>query len=168
MDGTLDHLYRLLVQRLAASFRDRDLAEEAVHEAFARALLRGLVNDGASQRLEAWLFTVARNVARDALRRRRRDGRAGTAAGRAVAAAHPLPTDVTAAVEARLDAQAVSAALGLLGPAQRQVLRLHYYEALSLREIAALTGRPLGTVKSRLHRALRQLRRALAATRGSP
>lgn len=63
------------------------------------------------------------------------------------------------------DAETIHQALDHLPPAQREVLTLHYLRDLSLEEIAAATGIPLGTVKSRLHHARRALRRHLERNR---
>jgi RNA polymerase sigma-70 factor, ECF subfamily len=68
------------------------------------------------------------------------------------------PPDVTAGETAEIVAQAVHA----LPPLQREVLILAEYEEQSLDEIARAVGAEVGTVKSRLHRARRNLRRMLA------
>jgi RNA polymerase sigma-70 factor (ECF subfamily) len=60
-----------------------------------------------------------------------------------------------------LDARGLERALGELRPVERQALVLAAVEGYTTREIARMTGRPLGTVASLLHRARRQLRAAL-------
>jgi RNA polymerase sigma factor (sigma-70 family) len=58
--------------------------------------------------------------------------------------------------------------LAVLEPPQRAVVVLHYYLDLSLPDTAAALGIPVGTAKSRLHRALGQLRAALDADERAP
>lgn len=55
-----------------------------------------------------------------------------------------------------------------LDPDQRAVIVLHFYVGLPLTEVADVLGTPTGTVKSRLHRAIRTLRAALEADSRSP
>jgi len=98
-----------------------------------------------------WLYRVARNRAFGLLRRRR------TPMG-SIDEVDPIVTaeeepDFTAA-----DAQAVHAALGQLGPEHREVLLLRFIEDMSYEEIAAVAGCNIGTVRSRIHNAKRQLR----------
>ena len=57
--------------------------------------------------------------------------------------------------------QALAAGLGALSPEHREVLELVFYQGLSLAEVAEVTKRPVGTVKSRLSYAKAQLRAAL-------
>jgi RNA polymerase sigma factor (sigma-70 family) len=65
-----------------------------------------------------------------------------------------------------LDAE-VGSALGLLSPDQRRVVALRFFADLELAEIAGVTATPLGTVKSRLHRALALLRASLDPARAA-
>jgi RNA polymerase sigma-70 factor (ECF subfamily) len=100
-----------------------------------------------------WLYRIALNAGRDALRRARRGPR-------------PLPeADPPAAeglAEARCEQQelacAVEGALAELPEALREVLVLRHYEGLSFEEIARLLGAPVSTLKSRFAAALGRLR----------
>jgi RNA polymerase sigma-70 factor, ECF subfamily len=102
------------------------------------------------------LYTIARHTALTALRRRRPEA--------------PLPdddaTDAPAAAPSEpsldgWDPRDLHAALARLRPAHREALTLHFLEDFSVAEIAAITGCPEGTVKSRLHHGRRALRESL-------
>ena len=131
---------------------DRGLAEELVQETWLRAWRSAPSFDPQRGPVRAFLFTIARRVAVDLWRR---------PSSRALAA--ELPD--AAAVEARADevllAVTVRDAMTALSPAHRQVLELVYDEDLKLAQIAARLDVPLGTVKTRVHHALRALRHAL-------
>jgi RNA polymerase sigma-70 factor, ECF subfamily len=114
---------------------------------------------------EAWLFTLARNLAIDHLRRIRPeslDQPAADTAGESAAAR--LPSRERPAIEgilARERAGRLDAALELLPMVQREVLTLRFEEEMKLEEIAEVLDAPLSTVKTRLRRALERLRETL-------
>ena len=134
--------YRRLTAQLYAFTGDLTEAQDAVQEAFARALARprGLTDVGNP---EAWLRTVALNVARRRWRRRRLlDAillRERPAARLVEAGPEPDRTDLRGAL-AQLPRQF------------REVVVLHYLGDLSVDEVAAVLDVPVGTVKSRLSR----------------
>jgi RNA polymerase sigma-70 factor (ECF subfamily) len=105
-----------------------------------------------------WLLRI---VTRLAFNSRRSAGRRAAARERYEAAADrataqvPLPES---AVQAGEEARSVWAAVGTLGRDDQTVLYLRYFLDASEEEVAAAIGRPVGTVKSRLHRALQRLR----------
>jgi RNA polymerase sigma-70 factor, ECF subfamily len=101
-----------------------------------------------------WLFRIARNVAYDALRRKKRwwsldTGQSSESGERPVEIADS--TDIGHQVVAR---ETVRHLLGLLAPMYREVLYLRFFQDQSYEEIADLCHLPLGTVKSRLKRGL--------------
>lgn len=102
----------------------------------------------------AWCAVVATRVAADWHRARRRDERLGE---RLTA----LPAPQGGGEEARLLALAVADGLEALPEKQRQVLVLRFYADLPVARIAEELGVPEGTVKSRLHAAVRALRQRL-------
>lgn len=136
-----------LVLQVAALTGDLTEAEDVVQEAFVRAMgrwnrLREYENP------EAWLYSVACNLARSRWRRAQR-------ALRLVPAPGPTP-------ELSPDRVALLAALSQLPADQREAIVLHHLVDLPLDEIASRQGVPLGTVKARLSRG----RKALAAGTG--
>ena len=100
-------------------------------------------------RFSTWLFQIANNLCRDRFRR-------GAVAARGREAFAEQPRDGADADPAlRID---LARRLAQLPDRLREVLVLRYYRDLGEREIAELLGIPPGTVKSRLHAALRSLR----------
>jgi RNA polymerase sigma-70 factor, ECF subfamily len=148
--------------------RSRPDAEDAVQDAYLRAL-RAFRNVQGSD-IRPWLLKIVRNVALRKLSDKARtanvipfdvagsDRRGGERGALQVAADAPTAEDVV--VEAAEQAM-VRAALVELAPVFREVIVLREIEALSYREIAELTGVPLGTVMSRLARARAELRKVL-------
>jgi RNA polymerase sigma-70 factor (ECF subfamily) len=138
-------------------------AEDAVQEAFVKAYL-ALGRFRAGEPLRPWLLQVVGNESRN---RRRARGRheglveraisavRGGAAGPAREPAAPSPELEALAGETRDE---VRAALGRLRDQERLVVTCRFLLDLSEAETAAALGLPAGTVKSRLHRALRRLR----------
>ena len=100
-----------------------------------------------------WLFTIARNLARNRLRAQRLWG------WMPLSAVHdqPVPPPRTDETQRR-----VAAAFATLPPAQRETCSLRLLADLPVEEIAHVTGVPVGTVKSRLFHGLRRLREQLA------
>jgi RNA polymerase sigma-70 factor (ECF subfamily) len=144
--------YRRLVALVGAVCGSPADAEEAVQEAFVRALgltgRRAVVDDP-----EAWLYQVAVNVVRSRWRHAlvARRGNARLAATQAPAG-HGV-------VDSRL---ALLAALRQLPFEQREALALHYLADLPVEAIAVRTQAPIGTVKARLARGRAALAKLLA------
>lgn len=146
---TLYRRHRDFVLRVARRFtHDRELALDALQETFAY-LLRKFPPAGEgltlTARLSTLLYPVAKNFGIDAVRKARRY------VGDEDALAE-LPAEPTA------EAQPLDAALAALSPDHREVLTLRFVDDLSLAEIALALDVPLGTVKSRLHLAIKELR----------
>ena len=137
--------YRRLVIQLYAVCGDQQVAEDAVQDAFVKAMSRqreltGLANP------EAWLRTVALNHVRSGWRR-------ASLYRRIV---HRLP-GVAHEVELGPDHVAIVTALGALPQQLRDVVALHYFGDLPVAEVAQTLGVPEGTVKTRLAKARREL-----------
>ncbi len=140
---------------------DRSLAEDIVQETFVGLWKHAARFDPERASLRTWILVIARNRAIDHIRRRRMatvslDNDNGIAD-----AVSPAP-DVWPAVAERLDAEIVKRALASLPEVQRRSIELAYFGGMTQHEIAAVTGVPLGTVKSRVRLGLRRLRELLA------
>jgi len=158
--------YRLVRYLLYLTGR-RERVEDLVQDTWLRVLDRGSQFDGRS-RFEPWLFSIARNLAIDDLRKRKiasldtpeAVGGAGAATEEGLAGELPAPdrsSPFLAAARSE-DAMRLAAALGLLEPIYREVLLLRFQEDLSLQEISKVVGVPVPTVSSRIHRGLALLR----------
>lgn len=128
---------------------DRELASDAAQDAFIRAGPT-LGRFDRSRPIEPWLVRIAVNRAIDLVRARRRE-----------AGEDELPEPF--AFDPPLPDEELAAAIEALGPERRAVIALHYWLDYTTPEIAEILGVPLGTVNSRLARALRDLRHELEA-----
>jgi RNA polymerase sigma-70 factor (ECF subfamily) len=164
-DGDVGAFESLVARHEGIAFRvawlvvgDRGDAEDAVQDAFVKAYLAmPRFRPGAAFR--PWVLRIVANEARNRRRSsRRRDGLAlrASAEGGAAEAASP-----EAAALDRTDAEALAAALGRLHERDRLVVAYRYLFEMSEAETADALGVPLGTVKSRLSRALARLRSEL-------
>ena len=159
-EGALEALYQRYGGACFALARrildDVQLAEDVVQQVFL-ATWQGTGYDPKRGAVSTWLLSVTHHKAVDAVRREgnRRKRLASEQALLEVAAAGPGPDDET---WQRLRADRTRAALRLLPAEQREVVLLAYYGGYTQREIADMTGLPLGTVKSRTLAAMRRLR----------
>jgi RNA polymerase sigma-70 factor, ECF subfamily len=126
---------------------DREAAEDAVQEATFRAWMR-LENVRPGWSMRPWFFAIVANQCRS-VRRTRWWSVVKLAAPWRVIPSHE--DEIVRGADVRR-------ALRRLPPDRLEVVVLHYYMDLSLEDVAAVVGAPLGTVKSRMHRALEQLR----------
>jgi RNA polymerase sigma factor (sigma-70 family) len=145
--------------------RQRHLAEETVQEVFLGVWRdpRGYREDRGSVR--TWLMSSVHHRAVDLIRFEESQGRRATEAA-SIHAVGSRPADPAEIVVEEIglaeDREAVLRALNRLGPHQRRVVELMYFEGLSQTRIAELLRLPLGTVKSRTRLAMRCLRTSLA------
>lgn len=140
--------------------RDAALAEDVVSDVYLQAWQQAGRYDAARGGVLAWLLTICRSRALDALRRR---DPAESHADPYTNAPDPRaegddPVDLLTALEG---GSRIHTALATLGATERQLIAAAYFEDLSHAQIAARTGMPLGTVKTVLRRAVQILRAAL-------
>ncbi|HEY4241940.1 MAG TPA: sigma-70 family RNA polymerase sigma factor [Kofleriaceae bacterium] len=132
--------------------RDRREAEDLLHDVFLEAWRSARDFDPKRGRVRTWLAIRMRSRALD-LQKSARVSRSSGDDG--------LDVIVDEAERASPDHARVRSALAALGPDQRKVLELAYFEGLSCTEIAERVAIPVGTVKSRLAAGLARLRDGL-------
>src|SRR5215471_13397736 len=158
-----NRLYRYLLRLVRQSAEAEDL--------FQQTWLRVVEKIGsfdASRNFDAWLFTLAHNLAIDYLRRVRPqsldeplvDSGHGEIVADRISSKERTPFDHALAAERRTE---ISEAMAGLPMIYREVLTLRFEEEMKIEEIAQVTRVPLSTVKSRLRRSMEQLRYALEA-----
>src|SRR5271166_6947229 len=139
----------------------QEYAEDLAQETWIRVLQRGSQYNG-RQRFDPWLFAIARNLAIDYLRKKRKTVEAASLpndpdAMLLVPSSGPSPFEAAARSE---DAIRLAGQLQTLSPLYREALLLRFQEDLSLPEIAQVLGAPVTTVTSRIYRGLAALRSA--------
>jgi RNA polymerase sigma factor (sigma-70 family) len=135
-------------------------AEDVAQEVFLK-VFRGLAGFKGEAKFSTWLYRVAFNLCADWLRRNRRPGR--TAAP--IQEAGNVPdsrVDLEEGLLASEERERVARAIDALDERYRSVVVLLYYQKLPYEEIATVTGLPLKTIETRLYRARKILRDALA------
>jgi RNA polymerase sigma-70 factor (ECF subfamily) len=156
-----DRYGRIVFSLILRVVRDAGTAEDLVQETFLRVWNRVQGFDAEKGCIGPWLLAVARNRAIDYLR---------SVAGRERNAVeyeetdHPglyvnMEHDILTSDQARV----IKSALEKLNANQRQVIELAYFEGLSQTEMAERMGQPLGTVKTWVRTALKNLRDELGA-----
>jgi RNA polymerase sigma-70 factor (ECF subfamily) len=154
------HHERRVYNLVARMLRHPAEAQEVTQEVFIRAF-RHLASFDPAHKFSNWILRIARNAAIDTLRRREPEWVSlegdEERAGPADTLAAPKGEEGPQLVERREAARALEAALARLRPEYREVIILRYHEDLGYEEIAEITGQPLGSVKSNLHRARAQM-----------
>jgi RNA polymerase sigma-70 factor (ECF subfamily) len=143
-------LYRFLHRSGA-----RDDADDLFQETWLR-VVRGAPRFDAERRFSTWLFQIALNLTRDLGRRRARSG--------SEPAAEPVDAEGADRMERAIDARRL---LDALPDAQREVVVLRMFADLGEEECAEVLRCPRGTVKSRLHLAVKRLAELARAGEGS-
>jgi len=138
--------HRLRVYRFALRLvDDKDAAEDLVSEVFLQVWRHAGRFEGRC-RVSTWLLTITRNLAMSTLRRRKMerwdDGKAAIGADQA--------DDPEVAIQKRHQSAIIAQCLTRLSSAHREVIDLVYYHGRSIEEVAAITGVPASTVKTRM------------------
>jgi len=164
LDRLIEQYHYRLLRYLLMLTGSQETAEDLFQETWIRVLEKGHQYNG-KWKFETWLFTIARNLAIDLLRRRQPQSL--DALLQPEEGERPMelkaPEDATPFVIAAQgeEARRVALLLRRLPPAYREVLVLRFQEDLELSEIAWVVGSPLSTIKSRLYRGLEALRQHL-------
>ena len=131
------------------------MAEECTQEVMATLWHKAHLFDPSRASVATWIFTIARNKKIDALRKQRRPEPEDLQWG---PKSEPEASDILALQQ---DANQLTLAMTALPSQQRDLIKKAYFGELSHSEIAAETGLPLGTIKSRLRLALSKLRQTM-------
>ena len=131
------------------------MAEECTQEVMATLWHKAHLFDPSRASVATWIFTIARNKKIDALRKQRRPEPENLDWG---PKAEPEAADILVLQQ---ESQQLTEAMTALPSQQRELIEKAYFGDLSHSEIAAETGLPLGTIKSRLRLALSKLRQTM-------
>lgn len=140
---------------LMKSGADHAVAEECTQDVMATLWHKAHMFDPGRASVATWIFTIARNRRIDALRKARRPEPEDLLWG---PEDEPDPAE---ALELQQESARLGQAIALLPEKQRDLIERAYFGDLSHSEIAAQTGLPLGTIKSRLRLALERLRQQM-------
>jgi RNA polymerase sigma-70 factor (ECF subfamily) len=134
---------------------DSGLSEDVLQDVFMQLWRRPEMFDSSRGSLGPWLAVIARNRAIDALRKRRPENDVSDV----IISVEP---DLAGEAERSRAMEKVRGALSTMPTAQRSALEMAFFEGLTHTEIAAKTGDPLGTIKTRIRAGLLALRKACA------
>lgn len=141
------------------------LAREIVQLVFARLWTTQAEYDSGKGLFTSWLITMTRNISIDVLRQERRQ-QSAVSIEELKESIESSSSDNPETIVIRSDQQTeIAAASKRLSEPQQKVIELLYWKGYTLQEIADIGGEPVGTVKSRLHQALKSLRRHLRGLR---
>lgn len=157
LSALYDRYSGMLFAMLVRILQDRHAAEEVLQDLFLQVWRSAGRFDSSRGSLPGWLMVIGRNRAISRLRRRDRHEVPEDADGllvNAVPSSCNLEDDA-----ARMQlTEKLKRAMASLPPEQRQAVELAYFEGMTQTEIAARTGSPLGTVKTRVRTAMQALK----------
>jgi len=162
----LAHLYdrtsRLVYSLALRILRRPDEAEEVVIDVYAQVWRSATTFEFRRGPVEAWLATIARSRALD--RRRARNARPDFESLHVAPLENAWPEHEREEPTNAWDARRLAAgALQALAPAERRLVELAFFDGYTHRELSALLGLPLGTVKTRIRNSLHRMRSALSS-----
>ncbi len=159
-----DRYGRMVYSVVLRYVRNRATAEDLTQETFLRVWNRADTFDGTRGQLSSWILVVAKNSAIDFLRSS--EGRTGSLSINLSKLEGSCSLSVVPSVDKELsNAEQLQGGFVTLSEAQMKIVQMAYYEGFTQAEIAVKLGRPLGTVKSCLRAALKNLRMHLALER---
>jgi len=153
--GQLYDRYSGIVYSVALRvLNDTGAAEDVLQEVFLQLWRNPAVFDSKRGSLGAWLAVIARNRAIDGLRKRKPE----TEVENVILS---VDCDLESETARKVSIEKARAALTKVPAEQRKALELAFFQGLTHTEIAAKTGEPLGTIKTRIRAALSALRKAM-------
>ena len=167
LDLLIEKYQHRLLRYLVHLTGRRELAEDFFQETWVRVLERGSQYDG-RHAFSAWLFSIARNLVLDYLRRKQPaslDSLADPDEGTPFEvpdAGSPSALELTLQQEQH---EQIAAGMERLAAVYREALVLRFQESMPIDEIANVVGVPVGTVKSRIYRGLTALQPWLKGAR---
>lgn len=159
----LEELYERYV-KLVYSFSikmtkgDTEETKEIVQQVFLRLWTTKRTYSSAQGKFANWLLTITRNIAIDHIRKNQKQPRTVQLELNEWRQMQEQSEDVYQQASRNLLKQKIQEAKEHLSEPQLRLINLLYWEGFSLREIAELEKKPLGTIKSRLHQTLKKLR----------
>src|SRR5271169_5854887 len=158
LDRLIEQYQHRLLRYLIYLTSNRELAEDMFQETWIRVLERGHQYNPKYE-FSTWLFSIARNLTVDYLRKKKPASLDGLLDEEEGVSLDPpdLRPSALELVAQHEQAERISAALVGIAAEYREAIVLRFQEGLALEEIAAVTGAPLGTIKSRLYRGLNAL-----------
>jgi RNA polymerase sigma-70 factor (ECF subfamily) len=141
--------------------------DDLIQDVFVEVWNRSQTYEETKGKVLGWLITMARRRAIDRIRRRQAYARAEERLRLETEAQEVLHYHVEEDAVASERSEILQRALATLPDAQREALQMAFYQGLSQRQIAAKTGIPLGTIKTRLELAAKKVRVALESIGGA-
>ena len=129
---------------------NRDTSDDLLSELFVKLVAKIRSYKGGS--FESWLFTIASNILKDYLRRKKRQKKLFEAQTRL----HEAKPESKQGNDERFDKLQIQ--LSRLDEDVREIIMLRFYSQLSFKEIARIRSEPIGTTLSKLHRGIKKLR----------
>jgi RNA polymerase sigma-70 factor (ECF subfamily) len=162
VDDLYDRFRRPAFSLARRILSDDTLAEDVLQDVFLAVWRDPGAFDGRRGSFASWLMAMVHHKAVDAVRREESQRRRQSLAGDELLLQAPMSArDVEDEAESRAVAARVRDVLAALPDPQREALTLAYYGGYTQREVAALTGAPLGTVKTRMLAGMRRIREGL-------
>jgi RNA polymerase sigma-70 factor (ECF subfamily) len=159
LEQLYDRYARLVYSFAKRAASDESLAREIVQLVFARLWTTKAEYDPGKGAFVSWILTITRNIAIDVVRRERKASASAVSIENMQESGLPdSHNDPEREIIRRMEATTVAEAARKLTPPQQRVIELLYWKGFTLQEIAEMGGEPVGTVKSRLHQALKTLR----------
>lgn len=176
-EGAWEQLVALYARRVFAMARSRlhddELAEEITQSVFVTVATKlgqaGSGQSGYSEqgRFEPWLFRITMNRVRDLCRKRTRHATPVAPEHLTGVGARPDPAPHEQEHEQRQVDQ-LRSAMAMLSDTDREIIELRHHGQLSFKQIAEMTGDPIGTLLARHHRALKKLRSIIETSENAP